>query len=446
MMTDRHCLMAKKHAQVFLKSLGVKNLEDFHPHTQDWNELAKAKREATKAVREVLDNITPDNEKRNLEYEAAADAILDLQANIIEEMDFRSNLGDRGPRKFAETVDISKRPMLVTEQDEPDSISLRSDQTLKAWAEPRIGEDYRGLTLGKYLRAMVMGASNDLEHRALSEGTDSAGGYTVPTVLAAGMIDALRAESVINAAGARTIPLTSDNISIAKVASDPTPAFRAEAAAITESDPSFTTVNMTPRSMALMTKVSRELWEDSVNLESELPRILAVAMAKEMDRICLLGSGTAPEPRGVLNQSGIGTTAHNAAISSYSPLLVAQTDILSNNAGPVTAIIMHPRDAGDFAALVDTTNQPLNMPQALSGIRMLTTTAIPTDEGSGSNESTIFVGNFNHLLIGVRAGVRVDILRERYAENYQYGLVAHMRFDVAVQHAAAFHAITGVQS
>ena len=42
--------------------------------------------------------------------------------------------------------------------------------------------------------------------------------------------------------------------------------------------------------MAVMTKISRELFEDSLNLESELPRILTVAMAKEMDRIALLGS------------------------------------------------------------------------------------------------------------------------------------------------------------
>lgn len=98
-------------------------------------------------------------------------------------------------------------------------------------------------------------------------------------------------------------------------------------------------------------------------------------------------------------------------------LLSAPTDILTNNTGPVSAVIMHPRDAGNFAGLTDTTNQPLNMPSALSNIPILTTTAI-----------------------------RVDILRERSADNHQYGLVAHMRFDVAVEHAQAFHTITGVQS
>ncbi|MDC0583930.1 phage major capsid protein [Paracoccaceae bacterium] len=92
------------------------------------------------------------------------------------------------------------------------------------------------------------------------------------------------------------------------------------------------------------------LFEDSLNLESELPRILSVAMAKEMDRIGLLGSGSASEPRGIANQSGIGTTALDAALTSNAPLLTAQTGILLANAGPVSAMIMHPRDMSDVSS------------------------------------------------------------------------------------------------
>ena len=47
--------------------------------------------------------------------------------------------------------------------------------------------------------------------------------------------------------------------------------------------------------------------------------------------------GVAPQPTGVKNQTGIGNTAHDAALTSYAPLLAAQTDILTNNAGAVNA-------------------------------------------------------------------------------------------------------------
>jgi HK97 family phage major capsid protein len=75
---------------------------------------------------------------------------------------------------------------------------------------------------------------------------------------------------------------------------------------------------------------------------------------------------------------------------------------------------------------------------------MLTTSAIQIDAGSGNNESNIYVGNFRNLMIGLRNDVRVELLRERYAENHQYAFVAHMRFDIAVSHAQSFHKISGV--
>ena len=452
-------LMVKKHANSFLRTINARNLTDFKIWNKNWNDLQKIKRDASRTIGDLVDAVTDSTEeKKAAELEGAYDRLSDFIKDISWELDRRSEAGVKTPISDPMETDTSKIPPVIGRTapavdfgydcavEGEDAFALRSDQSYKSWAQPMATSSHQGLTLGKYLRSMIVGASSDVEHRALSEGTDSAGGYTVPTVLAGEMIDRLRAESVMVAAGARTVPLTSDNLSIAKLATDPTPAFRAENAAIAESDPTFSSVTLTPRSLAVMTKVSRELFEDSLNLESELPRILSVAMAKEMDRIGLLGSGSAPEPRGIANQSGIGTTALDAALTSYAPLLTAQTGILSANAGPVSAMIMHPRDAGDLAGLTDTTNQPLNAPATLSGIPMLTTTAIPTDGGTGSNESTIFVGNFAHVMIGVRSGVRVDVLRERYADSHQYGLVAHMRFDIAVQHAAAFHTITGVQS
>ena len=194
----------------------------------------------------------------------------------------------------------------------------------------------------------------------------------------------------------------------------------------------------------MLVRVSRELIEDSLNLETELPRLLSAALATELDRVALLGSGTPPEPRGIASTVGIGTTALGGGLVAYSPLVTARTGILSANAGAVSAIIMHPRDEGTLVGLTASDGQPLMAPEALRMIPMLTTTAIPTDGGAGSNESTIIEGNFSHLLIGMRAQIRVEILRERFSDNLQYGFLAHLRADVAVEHAGAFHTITGI--
>jgi HK97 family phage major capsid protein len=76
---------------------------------------------------------------------------------------------------------------------------------------------------------------------------------------------------------------------------------------------------------------------------------------------------------------------------------------------------------------------------------MLTTTAVATNLGAGTNESTIIAGNFGHLLIGVRETLRLSVLRERYAETGELALVAHMRADIAVEHPLAFCSITGIR-
>ncbi|MBY6163253.1 phage major capsid protein [Mameliella alba] len=306
-------------------------------------------------------------------------------------------------------------------------------------------DEYRGLTLGRYFRAMTTGAKTDTERRALSEGSDSAGGYTVPEYLGGALIDALRAQSVCVRAGAQTMPLSTSINNVAKLNADPTPAWRQELGSVAESDPTFGNVALNPQSLAVKCSVSHELLEDSLNLERELPRVMSAAMAVELDRVALLGSGTAPEPRGVANVSGIGTNALAGALTSYAPFVTARTGILSANAGPVSAFILHPRDEGTLTGLTDSDGQPLNAPRAVSEIPMLTTTAIPTDGGAGSDESTIFAGNFRHLIIGIRQDVRIEVLRHTLASDLSYTFVAHMRADVAVQHAAAFYTQTGVQ-
>lgn len=389
-----------------------------------------------------LNDTTPDADAAKIEsdfevlmreHDAIDNQIEDRTARLNQQPDpRRPNLGGSSPG-----VDEAS-------DDEEEGFSLAPYRRMKTWAQARTDDEYQGLTLGKYLRSMIVGAKTDVEHRALAGGTDSAGGYTTPTILSATLIDMLRASSVLNAAGAVTVPLRSDSNVIAAVASDPVPVWRVENAAVTESDPTFRSVTLTPRSLAVLTRVSFELMQDSLNLEQQLPLILATALAKELDRVGLLGTGAAPQPRGIANTVGIGTLALGAALTTYAPLVSARTAVLTANAGMPTAYIMHPRDEGKYAGLVDGQGQPLMGPKAVTDIPFLTTSAIPVNGGVGTDESTIFCGNFAQMLMGVRTDIRIEVLKERYMDNLQYGLVAHLRADVAVQHAGAFFTITGV--
>jgi HK97 family phage major capsid protein len=444
----------RKNAPTFTQSLrkaGV-DLDHIQPHALSWQDLNRIERDARAAAKPLPEKITDGlADNRATEIEAAFDGLTEIADALAADKDLRTQRGDRGPHAG---VDLSRRPLgqagstacgdFGHDHDEPAAWALRAGQPMRAWAAARSDGDLRGLSIGQFLRAAVVGAETDVERRALAAGSDSAGGFTVPLILSAALIDALRAESVVVQAGAQTVPLEGKT-AVAKLLTDPVPAWRAENAAVNESDPTFGQVVFDPKSLAVLTKVSFELMDDSVNVGTELPRIMAAALAKELDRVALLGSGTAPEPRGVANLAGVSTEALNGALTNYAPLLRGRTALLGADVGEPTAIIMHPRDEGTLSGLVDTTGQPLIAPARLADTQMLTTTQIPVDGGAGDDEASIIIGDFTRLLIGMRQEIRVEILKERYADQLQYGLICHMRADVVAEHAKAFHVITGVQ-
>jgi len=302
---------------------------------------------------------------------------------------------------------------------------------------------------GELVRGMVLGASTPDVRNALSEGTDSAGGYTVPRYLMNQLIDAMRAKTVTVQAGAMTIPIDGAQNTIARVASDPVAGWRVENAAVAESDPTFEGVILAPKSLAVLVKVSRELMEDSLNLDQALMQAFAGSMAVELDRVALFGSGVAPEPRGIFNTTGINVVSmgtNGAALTNYSPLLDALYELELDNAAAPTAQVMHPRTRRTINGFADTTGQPLMPPPALANVPQMGTTTVPINQTQGTavNASSIIAGDFSQLLIGVRQELRVEILRERFAENLQYAFLAHLRVDVALAHPASFCAIKGI--
>jgi HK97 family phage major capsid protein len=449
---DTKAVSARKLSLNFHRRNNIKSINEVELHKLEWRDLNKMAADAGRTSRDVLEQATDETRSAT---EDAVDAFLDLMNAIGEEKDERTEVGNKSPRENREfSKQLAKRPGIAAgstdggDVAETTDIALRSDQSFRSWAQARssVPEHVRGMSAGQFLRAMVVADKTDAERRALSEATDSAGGYTVPDILSSELIDKARANSVVMQAGARTGPLTSDSNTIAKVLTDPTPAWRAEAGAVANSDATFGAVVLTPRSLAVQIDISAELMADSLNLGTSLPDMLSAAMALELDRVALIGSGTAPEPQGIAGTSGIGTFAQNALTANYANLSKARTGVMTNNRGPLSAYIMHPRDEGSFVDLLDSNGQPLMAPSAISAIPMLTTTQIPVDGGAGNDESTIIAGNFSHLLVGIRSNIQVELFKgPKYISNLQYTMVAHMRADIAVEGPKAFYTLTGVR-
>jgi HK97 family phage major capsid protein len=99
-----------------------------------------------------------------------------------------------------------------------------------------------------------------------------------------------------------------------------------------------------------------------------------------------------------------------------------------------------------LSIFADTTGQPLQQPPAISDIQILDTTSISDalTVGSGTTCSEAFVGNWSNLLVGLRDQIRIEMLPQLYAANYQVGFLAHVRCDIGIARTNSFWKIKGI--
>lgn len=283
---------------------------------------------------------------------------------------------------------------------------------------------------GNAARALVYGDRS--EFRAAGEGTNSAGGFLVAPRYAATVLDLMRPATQVVNAGATVVPLDSDDVTIAKVVGDPTPAWRTENSAISESDLTFGSVHFTARSLAVLVKASFELIEDAANFGEVLAQSLAAKFAVTLDNAALYGSGDDPEPNGLVNQITNTATYPSTGLADYDPLIAAVQSVRMSNFVP-TASIMSEANYAALASAKDSNKQYLTPPAYLADVPNLPTTAIDT-EGDGA----IFTGDFRNLYVGVRTEFQIKPLLERFADQGQVGFIGWLRADIQNARGEAF--------
>jgi HK97 family phage major capsid protein len=315
-----------------------------------------------------------------------------------------------------------------------------------------------GVSFGAILRALVVGPRNEAERRALSEGTSSAGGYTVPSALSATFYDMARSKAVCMRAGAQVLLMETETLKLAKLTGDVPAGWRSENADVATGDPLFGAVSLQARSLAGSLTLSRELVSDSLNIDTMLLTAIAGKFALELDRMCLVGSGTAPEPRGILNTSGIAQRymgANGAAIADHGFLLDLREDLETANASP-TAYIWHPRSASAAARLADANGQWIGVPDWVLGTgpladgarpaQVMSTTSIPINQtrGTASNASSVIAGDFKSLIVGMREQVHIEVAPGAGASKGQVIVIVHARADCSVVRATDFAVMSGI--
>ena len=303
-------------------------------------------------------------------------------------------------------------------------------------------EDAGDLSIERLVLSAIRGPKTDAERRALSAGTDSAGGYSVPTIVSARFVDdSVFPVSAVMQAGATVTTIEGGKERIVKLAAAPSVTWHAENASITPADPTFGAITWAPKTLVCVTKFSLELAEDGQNIEQMLQQTLGKALAAEIDRAALFGTGTSNQPLGLKGISGVNSVSmgtNGAAPTSYDEVLDAVQLNLEDNAPMPTGFVGAPRTLVQYGKLktgISSDKTPLQKPPLIEDIPWYQTTNVPVNEtqGSASTASRLFAGYWPSFMIGFRAPIRIEVSRERFlADELAYAVVCYARVDFAV--------------
>jgi HK97 family phage major capsid protein len=90
--------------------------------------------------------------------------------------------------------------------------------------------------------------------------------------------------------------------------------------------------------------------------------------------------------------------------------------------------------------LADGESRPIEIPAWFP--KTLVTSSIPVT--LDSTKSAAFLGQWDNLVFGIRNELRIEVLREKYADEYNIALLGALRADVGVLRPSAFQIIKDI--
>jgi HK97 family phage major capsid protein len=290
----------------------------------------------------------------------------------------------------------------------------RSLDTMKAWAGDHISKlEKSGATKAQYVDRVVKG---------LSGLTFATGGALIPEDMAAELIEALRASSVMRQMGVNAIDMPTGSLRIGRVKTAASPSAVQEGRGPNADGYFFENVVLNAKKLMTIVPITKDLLEQSnSSVDSFIAEDMQEAMRVQEDLALIRGSGLNNEHLGLFNIMKTYFPA-NALPSSGTGLAAVVADLRLMMTGPRTAKVPV-RDPGFlwnhrsqiFAKTLLNTNGVHVFRDEIEGGMLYgykygTTENIPQNLGGGANESEIAFTDFGHLIIGDTRELRVEVI------------------------------------
>ena len=301
----------------------------------------------------------------------------------------------------------------------------------------------------------------------VTSGATTGGNIVATDLRADDFIEALRNNTVMVGLGVQVLSGLVGDVAIPRrsgVAS--TGYLSSETTAISQAESTFDQISMTPKTLATMSKFSRNmLIQATPGIEQLVRNDLSEGINVGLDLGILNGTGSSGQPTGIMQTSGIGSVAMgtNGGAITVDALVDLETALMEDNASVNADSISYVTNAKVMGAikklktsggeyLVNNNLQALGRgatPIAVNGYPLAMTNQVPSNLTKGSTSgscSAVVLGDFSQAILGLFGGgveITVGEDSDDFAKNLT-SVKAVVAFDVAVRHAQSFAAILDV--
>jgi len=221
-------------------------------------------------------------------------------------------------------------------------------------------------------------------------------------------------------------------------------------------------LQLTPKSVGALVKLSNRLLRLSnpsaeAMVRADVARVISLAI----DLAALRGSGASGQPTGIANTAGINTKPFGTNTPNFDFFFDMEYELAVDNAlrGKL-GFVFHPCVKRSLSKLKvaqfsgDTGGEYIIRPMdanALTnyiGYPFAMTTQIPINLGTGNNETEIYFGNWQELVVGQWAGIEILPSKEAgdaFAKNQTWIRII-TDVDIGLRHAESFCLGTGVKN
>lgn len=270
-------------------------------------------------------------------------------------------------------------------------------------------------------RERIQRYQNEVRLEKRDSGSSNFAGLVVPQYLVDLFAPLRRAgRPVLDVSNKMALPASGMTVNIGRLTTGVTTYVQAsENTAPTESSPDDTLLTVNVNTVAAMWDLSKQAALRGVGVEDQLLGDAIRSYHTKLDALALNGSGSSGEHRGILNTSGINGTTYtdaNPTWAEFFPKLVdAIQNVNSNFYSRPTHIVAHPSLVGCWLRALDTTNRPIFSPTSgnpynaaatfdtpdylggglqILGLPVIQDANMPTNLGTGTNETAVIVGDF----------------------------------------------------